>query len=111
MPKLARPRRRPLPNLQLLESHAGDVLVTATKSNKPKAVTREAWGILNPWGDLWSYEVFDTAEAALEHLEAFWRKPGFKDEHRDTSKYRIVKVKVRVAVIANPHLYGRGARG
>jgi hypothetical protein len=53
------------------------------------------WGILNPYGDVWSYRVFDTPEEARAHLEDFWRD---YDKGEPTRCYRIVPVKVQRSV-------------
>lgn len=38
--------------------------------------TRQKTGIviINPYGGIWTDEIFDTPEAALEYLRAFWKE-------------------------------------
>jgi len=61
----------------------------AKKAKKPP--TRPAmqschgYGIVGPYGNMWTSEVFSTPERARAHIANFWK--GIK---HDTSKYRIV---------------------
>jgi hypothetical protein len=68
-------------------------------SKKPKTASREGYGILNPYGDMWSSNVFDTMDEASEYLRNFWRKskPG-----ADLSAYKIVKAKQTAKYLADP---------
>ena len=34
---------------------------------------RQGIAIINPYGGIWSNEIFDTPEAALAYLKSFWR--------------------------------------
>jgi hypothetical protein len=62
---------------------------------RPKPARGAAFGILNPYGNVWTFESFPTEAAAREYLEAFWRNPGFGPQ--DTSKFQIVPVRVTVS--------------
>lgn len=66
-------------------------------SKKPKPATGEAWGILNPYGDLWTRKTFDTEEAARQHVRAWWS--WNPEAGGDLSKFKPVRVKVRVTVL------------
>lgn len=66
------------------------------KRPKPKRVQR--FGILNPYGDLWTHSTFETEHAAQMHVVIFWRG----DKNVDVSKFRVVPVRVTVSVIAKP---------
>lgn len=66
---------------------------------KPKAATGEAWGIINPFGDVWTYDTLKTPEAAEEYVRWFWA--GTKDGPAlDT--FKPVRVRVRVTVAPAP---------
>lgn len=65
---------------------------------RPKPLRVKRFGILNPWGDLWSYETFDTVDAAGAHIAQFWKF----SKDTDVSKFRVVPVRVTVSVIAEP---------
>jgi hypothetical protein len=54
----------------------------------------EAWGILNPYGELWTHQTFPTERAARDYVDAFWRWPGAPE----TSGFTTVRVNVRVSV-------------
>lgn len=61
-----------------------------------KPARGKAFGILNPWGDVWTHETFDTEERAAHYVVRFWRDfPGVK---RDTSQFKVVPVKVTVSI-------------
>ena len=54
------------------------------------------FGILNPYGRIWTSDTFLTREAARRHVDDFWR--NFPDpKARDTSRFTIIPVKVTVA--------------
>jgi hypothetical protein len=59
-----------------------------------KPARGEAWGILNPYGDVWTYDTFQTERAARDHLMAFWRNFTAPP---DTSEFKIVRVRVTVS--------------
>lgn len=61
---------------------------------KPKGARGTAWGILNPWGDVWTHNTFTTSMAASAHIDEFWDQPGFGPT--DRSKFRVVPVEVQV---------------
>ncbi|MEH2501271.1 hypothetical protein V1290_000082 [Bradyrhizobium sp. AZCC 1578] len=60
------------------------------KDKRPKTASNTGYGILNPYGDMWTSEVFSTEGQARGHLERFWRTvPGGSD----LSKYKIVRAR------------------
>lgn len=64
---------------------------------KPRGTSREAWGILNPYGDVWTTDVFETPEGAWLHIEDFWH--GTPDY--DVNRYRVVRVRVHATAVLN----------
>lgn len=57
-------------------------------------VEHGVWGIISPYGNIWSPLVFDTPEKEREHLTIYWHnipKAGI-------SEFRIVKVRRTVEV-------------
>jgi len=73
---------------------------SATKVKKPKPARGRAFGILNPWGDVWTYETFETEGEARAYIAAFWLHPGFGPQ--DLSKFKVVPVRVVVSVVREP---------
>lgn len=70
----------------------GEVKLT----KRPKGYIDETrFGILNPWGDVWSSETFTTEDAARAYINAFWR--NVKDPG-DLSRFRVVRVRTHVTV-------------
>lgn len=63
--------------------------------NRPARGT--AFGILNPWGDVWTYETFSTEAEARQHIKNFWT--GIKSSTVDVSRFSVVEVRVTVSVI------------
>lgn len=59
----------------------------------PRSSTLDRWGILNPWGDVWTVDTFNDADSAREYLRAFW-----SGQKQDLTTFRIVPVRVRVSV-------------
>lgn len=64
------------------------------KKSKPYRSTSR-FGILNPYGDIWSPETFDTEAEAMAYVEQFWR-----DTKGVTDLSRFKPVRVRVTVSA-----------
>ena len=64
-------------------------------AKKPRGNEGIAWGILNPWGDVWTTNTFETEEAARAHVREFWAR---FPEQRDLTKFKPVRVKVHVSV-------------
>ena len=63
-----------------------------TKAKKPKTASNTGYGILNPYGDMWTSEIFDTPGKARGHLERFWRgNPNYGPS--DLDKFKIVRAK------------------
>lgn len=67
---------------------------------RPKPARGKSFGILNPYGDLWTYDHFRTEQEAHEHIRTFWR--SFPGPARDTSRFKVVPVRVTVSVIRSP---------
>lgn len=68
------------------------------KAKRPKPARGKALGILNPYGDLWTYETFQTEELARAYIKAFWAPI---DHGPDLSKFTVIPVKVTVSAIAD----------
>jgi hypothetical protein len=49
------------------------------------------FGILNPYGGLWTHHTFPTEAAARAYVTDFWRTSS-----QDVSKFSVVPVRVRV---------------
>lgn len=59
-----------------------------------------AWGILNPYGDLWTHNTFQTEAEAAEYIRSFWKDwPGGAPSN--LSAFRAVPVKVTVSYKAS----------
>jgi hypothetical protein len=68
---------------------------------KPKPARGEAWGILNPYGDLWTYETFESEDAVKAYVKRFWS--DFPPSSRgDLTKFKPVRVRVTVSVLPEP---------
>lgn len=65
-------------------------------SKKPKPYRRERLGIINPYGDIWTSETFDTEQAARKYIADFWR--GLQGE-ADIDQFKVVPVVVRVSAL------------
>lgn len=52
------------------------------------------FGILNPYGDLWTWQTFGSEEEARAHVRDFWR--GMQGE-ANTDQFTIIPVKVTVS--------------
>lgn len=59
---------------------------------KPAPYRMERFGVLNPYGDVWSPETFDTPEEAERHVREFWKD----QKGKDLSIFKIVPVGVTV---------------
>lgn len=71
-------------------------MVRLTKASRPKGYTDDTrFGILNPWGDVWTSETFTSEDRARKHIEDFWR--GINDAG-DLTMFKIVPVRVHVTV-------------
>lgn len=71
-----------------------------SEAKKPKPCRGQAWGILNPYGDLWGHETFSTPEAAMRRVADFWR--GIRTAP-DLSKFKPVRVRVTISVLPSAH--------
>jgi len=55
------------------------------KPSRPAMQSHHGYGIVGPYGNMWTSQIFDTPESARRYITNFWK--GIK---HDTSKYRIV---------------------
>lgn len=67
------------------------------QAKRPKPARGKAYGILNPYGDLWTYEHFQTVEAAEKHVRDYWA--GFPTLPHDLAAFKVVPVRVTVSVL------------
>jgi len=67
-------------------------------TRKAKPARGKAYGILNPFGDLWTYDHFPNEGAARLHVADFWRG---NPSAPDLSLFKVVPVRVTVSVIQN----------
>ena len=63
-------------------------------TKKPKGAKGEAWGILNPYGDLWTHETFKSEAAALEYVRAWWSWD--REGGGDLARFKAICVNVHV---------------
>jgi hypothetical protein len=65
--------------------------ILMAKNKRPKSTSLGGYGIVNPYGDMWTVEVFPTEKQARDHLERFWAS----GEHgtTDLSRFKIVHAK------------------
>ena len=63
---------------------------------KPRGAEGEAWGILNPYGDLWGWTTFETEEKARQYVADFWRGTS---SGGDLSRFRPIRVRVHVTAL------------
>ncbi len=62
---------------------------------KPKGTAREGFGILNPYGDMWTTEIFATEAEAREYVKRFWS--GVR--RAKPFDYRIVRARQRTTFV------------
>lgn len=60
--------------------------------------TRQGIAIINPYGGIWTSEIFDTPEAALARLKAFWRNVP----NHDISKFKLAMATQTVTLNRTP---------
>ncbi len=65
------------------------------KVKSGKTYHARRYGILNPYGDIWTADTFSTAEEAKRRVTEFW---AF-DPRRDLSMFAVVPVSVIVSVV------------
>lgn len=58
----------------------------AVRPKRPKLTSHNGYGIVSPYGDMWSSHIFPTREAAKAHIRDFWQ--GVKGH--SLKGYRIV---------------------
>jgi hypothetical protein len=75
---------------------------------RPKPTRGKALGILNPYGDLWTYETFATETRARQYIADFWRG---NPNAPALDKFKVVPVRVTVSVLPLPHQHREGGRG
>lgn len=61
-----------------------------------KSLETERWGILNPYGDLWTPNTFDTEWKAWAHLDGFLR--SLKQKEVEPASFKVVRVIVTVRI-------------
>lgn len=71
---------------------------TFDSSRMLRPVVKHGWGILNPYGNIWTDKTFESPEEAYEYLKAFWKKAT----DRELQKFKIVRVTKTVAVEPEP---------
>jgi hypothetical protein len=70
-------------------------MVRLTKAKKPKGyIDEQRFGILNPYGDIWTSDTFRTEAAAQKHIKDFWQ--CFPDT--DLTSFKVIRVRVHVTV-------------
>lgn len=62
---------------------------------RPKPARGEAFGILNPYGDIWTHDTFHTEADARAYIVAFWR--NVRSPSVDPSAFKVIPVKVTVS--------------
>lgn len=68
---------------------------------KPRGTYGEAWGILNPYGDIWTTTTFETEDAASAYVRHFWANfPG--GARQNPHLFQPVRVKVHVTPLPTP---------
>ena len=72
----------------------------ARKKKRPRPAKDYCYGILNPYGDMWTHKTFQSPREAAKYVINFWRGVGKGSE--PDRKYRIVPVEVRVRPLDEP---------
>lgn len=67
----------------------------AKAPKKPKPYKMRRFGIISPYGDVWTCQTFDSREAARQHVADFWKDIG----GADLSRYMVARVEVTVRVV------------
>jgi len=63
---------------------------------RPKPARGKGFGILNPFGDLWTYHWFDTEADARRFIADFWRG---NQSAPDLDKFKVIPVRVTVSAL------------
>lgn len=66
----------------------------------PRPYNHTAFGILNPYGDVWTAEWFDDEEGARKHVTDFWKQTGFEKAKVDPSTFKVVPVQVTITALS-----------
>lgn len=66
---------------------------TKAKKEPPRPYIMNRFGILNPWGQVWSVNTFDTSEEASRYLARFW---GDQKNAVDLAKFKVSRVTVTI---------------
>lgn len=61
-----------------------------------KSTSRTGWGIVSPYGQMWTTEIFQTEEEAGDYIKRFWA--GVKNAP-ELSKFRIVRAKTTTSAL------------
>lgn len=61
------------------------------EQKKPRSAARQGFSIVNPYGDMWTTEIFGTAEQAHEYVRQFWKGKPFD--------YRVVRARLRTSYL------------
>lgn len=67
--------------------------MTKRKSKTPLPLSERRYGIVSPYGNIWTVKTFDTEDRAKSYLEKFWH--GIKS---DITKFKVVPVDVTISV-------------
>lgn len=62
-----------------------------SNEKKPRPYEMSRFGILNPYGDIWTPDTFDSPEEAEEHVAEF-----FKGIETDLTMFKVIPVNVTV---------------
>lgn len=65
------------------------------KPKRPKPYRAIRFGILNPYGDVWTPETFDTEDAAKRYVTEWWKQVGGPR----ADKFKIVRARVTVSAV------------
>lgn len=69
------------------------------KARRPKPARGKAFGILNPYGDFWTYQTFETERAARDYVARFWGQRCFRHTSYDHRKFKVIPVRVTVSAL------------
>lgn len=63
-------------------------------AKRAKPARGTAFGILNPYGNMWTYSTFETEDEARKYIADFWR--GMQGEER-LDRFKVIPVKITVS--------------
>lgn len=64
-------------------------------AKRVKPARRDLFGILNPFGDVWTTDTFETKAQATRYVADFWRTT--KDI--DLAQFKVIRVRVTVSAL------------